>query len=233
MRSNNIRRLIQKTGFDFHRYYPKSNRLAWLAEYNIRTVIDVGANVGQFADEIRSELPGAFIYSFEPLKDCFEKLREREAKDRKFKAFNCALGEKEVPTNINRSSYSLSSSLLAMTESHKTLFPHTQESVLEIIKVKRLDNVFRELKPEKEILIKIDTQGYEDKVITGGINAFSAARVAIIESSFIELYENQPLFDDIYEKMKPLGFAYRGALHQKINPKNGEVIFEDAIFVRE
>ena len=178
-------------------------------------------------------LPETFIYSFEPLKDCFEKLRRRETRDSKFKAFNYALGEEEADASINMSSYSLSSSLLAMTESHKTLFPHTQESVPEMIKVKRLDDVFRELKLEKEILIKIDTQGYEDKVIAGGINAFSAARAAIIESSFVELYENQPLFDDIYGKMKSLGFVYRGALHQKINQKNGEVIFEDAIFVRE
>ena len=120
-----------------------------------------------------------------------------------------------------------------MAESHKTLFPHTKDSVPETIGVKRLDDVFRELKIEKEILIKVDTQGYEDKVMAGGTNIFSVARVTIIEASFIRLYENQPLFDDIYKKMRLFGFVYHSALRQKINSKNGEIIFEDAIFTRE
>ena len=38
------------------------------------TVLDVGANTGQFALEIHKILPQAMIYSFEPLKDCYEQL---------------------------------------------------------------------------------------------------------------------------------------------------------------
>ncbi len=227
-----LHQLIRKTGFDLHRFKPGPDRLTWLGNLNIQTIFDIGANVGQFAEEIRLILPRAFIYSFEPLKECYEQLTQTLKNDKNFQAFNHALGEKEVVMIMNKSSYTLSSSLLPMTDLHKTLFPHTKGSAPEEIRIKRLDDMFTELNPKPEILIKVDTQGYEDKVIIGGMKAFSHARVVIMETSFVPLYEGQPLFDDIYQKMKLLGFTYNGAWHQKINQQTGEVIFEDSIFVR-
>ncbi|MFA6404797.1 MAG: FkbM family methyltransferase [Candidatus Paceibacterota bacterium] len=229
---NPIRKIFNKAGIDLHRYHPSADRLAWLSGLNIKTVFDTGANIGQFATEIRERLPFVQIYSFEPIKECYEKLIVNFANDKNFQAFNCALGEIEGLLNMNKSSYTPSSSLLAMADSHKQLFPHTKDNRSESISIRRLDEVSNEINVEKDILIKVDTQGYEDKVIAGGIKTFLQAKVAIMEASFIRLYEGQPLFDDIYEKMKSLGFTYNGALHQKINPKTGEVIFEDAIFVR-
>lgn len=237
-----IKNLLRKAGIDVHMYRPKVDRLAWLLEHNIKTVLDIGANTGQFAEEIRKSLPDAFIYSFEPLGDCFKKLESDRKNDSKFKAFNFAIGDQDSSSTINRSSYSLSSSLLPMADSHKELFPHTKDSVPEKIEVRKLDSIISQISSkssgdsknpfQKEILIKVDTQGYEDKVIAGGKETFSKAKVILIEASFVRLYENQPLFDDIYQQLKVLGFSYHGALHQKINPKKGEVIFEDAIFLK-
>lgn len=233
MLKNPLRKVIQSAGIDIHRYHPEADRLAWLSNLGIQTVFDIGANVGQFAAEIRDALPQAQIYSFEPLKECFEKLNTAFKADTHFQSFNCALGEAESVMTMNKSAYTPSSSLRPMADSHKELFPHTKENKPEMIKVRRLDDVFAELNPSREILIKVDTQGYEDKVIAGGLHAFSQARAVLIEASFVELYEGQPLFDDIYQKMRNFGLVYRGALHQKIDKQTGEVIFEDAIFVRD
>lgn len=230
--ANPIRKILNKAGIDLHRYHPTADRLAWLSSLNINLVFDIGANIGQFAAEIRERLPLAQIYSFEPIKECYEQLIVNFVNDKNFRAFNCALGETDGSLNMNKSPYTPSSSLLVMADSHKQLFPHTKNNKSESIDIRRLDEVSNEINLEKEILIKVDTQGYEDKVIAGGMKTFLQAKVTIMEASFICLYEGQPLFDDIYEKMKSLGFAYNGALHQKINPKTGEVIFEDAIFVR-
>ena len=232
MQKNPLRKLLHKVGFDFHRYRPEVDRLEWLTRLNINTVFDIGANVGQFAKEIRALLPRSKIYSFEPVKECFEKLSSNFKNDNNFQALNIALGETTGKSTINKSSYTPSSSLLSMAESHKKLFPHSRNSEKEEIEIKRLDDIYREVKPEKELLVKVDTQGYEDKVISGGIQTFSDAKVLIIETSFVKLYENQPLFDQIHDKMRSLNFSYRGSLHQKIDQKTGEVIFEDSIFLR-
>ena len=115
-----------------------------------------------------------------------------------------------------------------MSETHKNLFPHTREHSEEEVLIKRLDDL--DLNLEKEILIKVDVQGFEDKVIAGGENTFKKARVVLMETSFVELYKGQPTFDQIYEKLKSLGFAYKGSLQQKIS-KTGEIISEDSIFI--
>ncbi len=227
-----LRKLIQKTGFDLRRYRPEPDRSILWQKLDIHTVIDIGANTGQFATEIRGVLPTAWIYSFEPLESCFDTLEQSFKEDSKFKAFNYALGTKEEVMEMNRSEYAPSSSILPMSDNHKKLFPHTTEHTLEQIHIKILDEVAKSIQFEKEIMIKVDVQGFEDKVIEGGLDTFGKARVVLIENSFIELYKGQPLFDNIYQKLKSLGFSYRGSTQQKLDKNTGEIISEDSLFIK-
>lgn len=227
-----IKKPLNLIGLDIKKYRPEIDRIKWLEKYNIKTVIDIGAHTGQFAKEIRGKLPQARIYSFEPLKDCYQKLVQNMSEDKNFEAYNFALGDKESAQEMNRSTSSPSSSLLTMGNLHEEMYPHTKGGSKEKIEVKRLDAVFKNSNLEKEILVKIDVQGYEDKVIVGGINVISQAKIALLEVSFFELYKGQALFDQIYEIMKKLGFQYRGRIHQRINPLTGEILYEDSIFIK-
>lgn len=227
-----LRKLIQKTGFDFHKYRPQPDRAKLWRNLNIKTVLDIGANTGQFALSIRTALPEAQIYSFEPLKSCFEDLIASRTEDIKFRAFNCALGDINGEVEMHKSAYSPSSSILEMSQVHKTLFPHTKEHTSEKIKIKRLDEVVKDLNLQKEILIKVDVQGFEDKVLAGGQQTFALAKAVIMELSFVELYKGQALFDTIYENLKSLGFEYKGSLQQKVDKHSGEIISEDSLFIR-
>jgi FkbM family methyltransferase len=227
-----LRTHIRKIGIDFHKYRPEIDPFFQFKKSGIKTVIDIGANVGQFAKEIRSTLPDAEIISFEPIKECYDALVASFAKDTRFRAYNMALGTENTTLNMNKSAYTPSSSLLPMATKHKELFPHTEAQTTETVQVKRLDDVLSDQKLPQGILIKIDVQGFEDKVIQGGLETFKKASVAIIETSFSPFYEGQPLFDDIYQKMSALGFSYRSSLHQKKDKKTGEILFEDSIFVR-
>lgn len=234
MSINPIRKVLHKSGIDIRRYHPEVDPLAWLREANIMTVIDVGANTGQFVREIRETLPECFVYSFEPLKDCYDALVAGRVGDQKFKAYNSALGAETGETIIHRSSYAPSSSLRVMGRNHKELYPHTAGASDEKITVRRLDGI-AELAPaglDKEILVKLDVQGFEDKVIEGGRNFLKQTRAMIVEVAFIPLYEGQPLFADIYKMLTELGFAYAGAIHQKRDKSNGKVVAEDALFYR-
>lgn len=229
-----LRKIINKIGIDIHKYRQEPNRLLWLRELNVNTVVDIGANIGQFVNEIREILPTASIYSFEPLTDCYEQMVRNNKEDKNFKAFNVAFGEINGISTIERSSYSGSSSLRKMSNLHKKYYPHTKDTWEEKISVTRLDD-FSLTHPEmnkKEILIKIDVQGYEDAVIRGGHSFINKAKVVLIEASFITLYEKQPLFSDIYKILTDMDFKYQGAIHQKPDPVTGSIRFEDAIFVK-
>jgi len=229
---NPLRKVIQKTGFDFHRHKPMPNKLSYFKTFNFQTILDIGANVGQFAKEIRGRIPNTQIYSFEPIKECFEKLEQNMKSDSNFRAYNFALGDKSEDVEMHKSAYSPSSSILKMSETHKNLFPHTKEHTTEKIKIKRLDDIAKDLNLEKEIMIKADVQGFEDKVIAGGIETFKKAKAVLIENSFVKLYDGQPLFDDIYMKLKSLGFEYKGSLQKKVDRYTGKIISEDSLFIR-
>ena len=121
-----------------------------------------------------------------------------------------------------------------MSGLHKQAFPFTSKVVLEKVAIKRLDDVTGNLDLAKNILIKIDVQGFEDRVIAGGLKTIQIAKLLIVETSFESLYDDQPLFDTIYEMVKRMGFAYHGNLNfsQLSNPIDGNILQADAIFIK-
>lgn len=153
--------------------------------------------------------------------------------DSRFQGFQFALGAETATMPMKKSSYVPASSLLEMGSIHKEAMPYTANVDAEItVDVKKLDDIATEIDLTPEILIKIDVQGFEANVITGGESTFRKARIVLIENSFFELYVGQELFDDIYARMKHLGFSYRGSMSHKLDPMTGEILFEDSIFIR-
>jgi FkbM family methyltransferase len=225
-----IKRFLNKFGFDIKRYHPLYETT--LKPLEIRTIIDIGANTGMFSREMRNKFPDAQIYAFEPLPDCYEALISKMKSDKKFKSWNVALGDANDQAKIEKSSFHPSSSLLKMTELHKRLYPKSKDSRIETIEVKRLDDI-RDLRLEKNILIKMDVQGFEDKVIAGGKKTIKEAAAIIIETSFVTLYENQPLFNDIYITLTNLGFSYYGDAGRHYSRLSGKLIYEDSVFLKK
>lgn len=231
-----IHNFTRSLGFDFYALKDKSDgellRLRWLKEMQIKTVLDVGANEGQFASLMRSLLPEAMIYSFEPIPSCFATMQEKFINDNAFKCFNFAIGDKEEVIEMHINNFTPSSSLLEIDELHVENFKHTANATLHPIQVKTLDSVAGELTLDKPYMVKIDTQGYEDKVISGGQRILAEADVVFIELSYKPLYKGQTLFNDIYTRMQQLGFDYHGNFEELLSPKNGEVLQSDGIFIK-
>jgi len=103
----------------------------------------------------------------------------------------------------------------------------------ETIDVRRLDTVAIGLPVEDELLVKIDVQGYEDRVILGGKGVLSRASVIIVETSFASLYERQPLFGEVYSLLNGMGFRYHGSLDQTVSSLDGAILQADALFTRD
>ena len=131
---------------------------------------------------------------------------------------------------MHRNDYSQSSSLLPMAELHKTAFPETRHSSPETVQVKRLDDLADELRIERPMLLKIDVQGFEAKVIAGATEVLRAADVIIVETGVEALYEGQALFDDVYRMLYERGFPYRGNHNQLLSSHDGRVLQADAFF---
>lgn len=226
-----VKRLCRCCGLDVRRT-PPYRPFEWLRDWNIRTVLDVGANTGQFAALIHQALPQVRLYAFEPLRDCCEQLQKTMAGVSDFQAFDFALGDTNGQTQIHRNEFSASSSLLPMEDLHKRAFPYTAQAHVETIEIRRLDDVAKDLQIDDELLIKVDVQGAEDKVISGGGQTFSRASVLILETTFVPLYQGQVLFDAIYDRLRRMGFTYMGTEHIIRHPQTGRVLQCDALFLR-
>jgi FkbM family methyltransferase len=223
---------LRRLGINYEHY--RELKQPWLLAMNIRTILDVGANVGQFATLAHAVFPAARIFSFEPLPDCFEQLKLRLPKNSR--AFNVALGDSSGELDFYRAgSCTPASSFLHMTRFHFEAFPETsggQESLPVKVKVQTLDEVVDGLQLEDNILLKLDVQGYEDKVIAAGTETLKRVSVAIIETSFMPLYDGQVLFNEVHNLLFTHGFVFQGNLNQQFHPVNGKIVSADSIFVR-
>lgn len=229
---NAVRKSMRIVGIDAKRY--RKNKYIWLRDYNINTIIDVGANIGQFAREVRQYLPTPHIYSFEPIPQVFQSLIKNTKCLERYTAFNFALGDKNacVPMHIN--DFTQASSLLESTRENIDAFPHTNSVHREVVQVRMLDDVFEELSvTANEILVKMDVQGYEDRVISGGREVLKKTKVVMCEVSFQKMYKEQKLFLEIQALLDGLGFAYMGNINVSCHKRTGIPLFADAFFIRK
>jgi FkbM family methyltransferase len=227
-----LRRALRDRGWELRRLptepeVPNADR--WLRALDIATVLDIGANVGQFAAEARELFPAANIIAFEPLADCYEQLVAAGARLGRFRAHHLAIGATAGQATMHRSDFSQSSSLRPMGALHRDAFPFTAGSAPETVEVARLDDLDLEL--ADPLLVKIDVQGFEDQVLAGGPRTVARAAVVLVETSYVPLYEGGPLFADIAASMDVMGFRYSGARGVLTDPRDGRPLQENSIFL--
>lgn len=230
-----LNKLLHSFGYNLaasHTIIPKIPGGNWAERLNIQTIIDIGSNEGQFIKEVETILPGRKIYAFEPIPDCFNRMKANTSSSN-VTAFNVGLSDMDGTTEINVSSNLVSSSILEMEELHKVSYPESQYIKKQTITLKRLDTVLREIELKENVLIKIDVQGYEEKVIKGGEKIFSKAAALIIETAFEPFYEGQWLFDDLHAHLSGCGFKFMGFADQVTSKKTGIPIYADAIFIKK
>jgi FkbM family methyltransferase len=229
--------ILSFTGFQIKHhetveYLLSKGRYRWLQESDIKTVLDVGANSGQFAEFVHKILPQANIYSFEPLTNPFKKLEMLKKEIPFLHCYQFAIGSENGEMDMHLNEFSPSSSLLSMTELHSSTFPYTKNSVLQKVPVRTLDSLLSEFKLDKNILLKIDVQGFEMEVLKGSKELLDKISILIVETSFQELYKDQPLFHEVYKYLVDKNFIYHGNFDQMLSTINGEVLQSDAIFIK-
>ncbi len=218
-------------GLSAFRTYRKLTR-SWWRGLGISTVLDIGANTGQFGLSARLALPHATIHSFEPLPGPFAALQRLSARYDNWFAHNVALGSNSGRETMFENAYTVSSSLLPMAEAHKTNFPGTGSTREVTISIERLDEVYERLQAPWEILLKLDVQGFEAEVIAGARRTLGLIKAMIVEVSYIRLYEGQPLFEDIDRLLRDEGFIFQGLFGQCHGTLSGQALQGDAIYLR-
>ena len=216
-------------------YFEMFQMLSGLKKIGVepQTRLDVGANRGMFSRCANIVFPDAEIYAFEPLEDCYKELCNLNKLITGLKCYNYAIGDNNRDDIILRSTYDYSSSLLEMEKLHIEAFPYSNGRQIDNIQVRTLDNFYGTASLRSPILLKVDVQGYETKVIEGAKKILRDIDYIIIEMSFRKLYKGQGLFDDIYKSLVEIGFEYHGHIGQLNHPRTNELLQIDGLFLRK
>lgn len=227
-----------RLGLDVHRFTPSSSPTAQIVssfrKFDIDLVLDVGANQGQFALELRSGGYAGNIVSFEPLSSVFPTLKRVSEDDDKWTIHpRCAVGSKNVEVEINIAGNSASSSLLPMLDSHLLAAPHTAYIGKESVPSLTLDSIAPDyLKKFKNTFLKIDTQGFEWDVLNGAQNILPNIRGVLLELSLVPLYEGQHLWREMIDQMEATGFSLWALQPGFTDAHSGQTLQADGIFFR-
>jgi FkbM family methyltransferase len=195
-----------------------------------KTIIDVGANVGQFAVASSYIYPKSTVYSFEPNPPCASQLQKNVDGLSNVKVYQLALGDASGEIEFHVNSHSHSSSILPLASSHLDAFPDARESTIIRVEVSTLDKVFEGVEMQHPVLLKLDVQGYELQVLLGGQELLAHVDYVLLEASFKPMYQGEPVFVDIEKKMREFGFEFLRPVGFLRAPKTGEFLQMDALF---
>lgn len=207
-----------------------------LEAHRVDTVIDIGANSGQYASDLRMAAYTGRIVSFEPLSEAFSLLLRNASKDPLWECRQCAVGDVDGMISINvAGNAGASSSILPMLKSHQDAFPPANYIGTEQVPIHRLDGLTpKVVGPNSVVFLKIDVQGFEKQVIAGAQSTISDHVVGMqLELSFIPLYEGGMLIREALDVVYSLGFTLTGLLPGFADPRTGRMLQADGIFFRE
>jgi FkbM family methyltransferase len=159
----------------------------------IDRVLDVGANSGQFAARLRSLGYAGTILSVEPIRDCHRELVAGTRLDPRWVALpRQAFGRESSVEELRVSRNVFSSSLLPVHRNHVEAEPDTRTVRLERIFVNAAATAIHPDVLKRVDAVKIDVQGYEDRVLEGLGGALSSVRLLMLELSLQQCYEGAP-----------------------------------------
>jgi len=201
-------------------------------EVHPKTVIDVGANIGQFTVAVAGTFGDVTVHAFEPLPTAAAAFRRHARGLLGVTLHELALGDSEGTATLRVSANSVSSSLLPMRPTHGEAFPGSAAVENIDVLVTTLDRALAGTVLVRPVLLKVDAQGYELHVLRGAPATRDQADYVLIETSLVPLYEGEPTFTELSACLGEWGFVFDAAVGFLESPKTGEILQLDALFRR-
>jgi FkbM family methyltransferase len=212
---------------------PLHRRKKLLTHFGITKVLDVGANIGQYAKELRKIKFEGEIISFEPISSVFETLKKNTKKDPKCTAKNFALGDRNETKTINISKNLASSSFFNRAKHLEENARQTEYVSEEQVEIKPLDSIYDTLCSSNDIVfLKLDTQGYEKNILNGAKESLKKIKGIQIELALKPSYNDAPGYKEILNIIEEAGFTLFSLEEGFEDEKTGQLLEIDAIFFR-
>jgi FkbM family methyltransferase len=235
-----IKKIINNLGFDLKRYnshQKKINLDDLLKDYvsSNPIIFDVGGNKGQSIEKYLQIFDKPIIHSFEPIKSEYEYMCSKFKNNKNIFLNNFALGDKTEEKEFNVTAKTGNSSFnkinpgtdwLKLRSKQFNISEEGYVTSVQKVNVIQLDDYCKDINIDFIDVLKIDTQGYEDKVLKGSLNSIKKNKIKAIvtEIMFDNVYEKYFSFSDIEKFLIPYNFRMVG-----INLQNNN-LFSNLIF---
>ncbi|MGH6943397.1 MAG: FkbM family methyltransferase [Geminicoccaceae bacterium] len=234
-----VRRLARRLGYDLvprrKAKLLEDQLIAVLERFRVSCVLDVGANVGQYGERLRSSGYRGRIVSFEPLSLAHAALERRAAGDPGWQvAPRMALGERDGEVEIEVSQESDMSSLLRQSALLARISPTSAVLGRERVPLRRLDGVADDyLAQGDEVFLKVDVQGFEPQVLAGAERLMERLAGIQLELSLVRCYEGERDFREMIDALAARGFSPWLFLPGYFERKLARQLQIDGVFMRE
>ncbi len=229
------RQIARQRGYDVVEYPAPDlrRRLKLMHHFGIDLVLDVGADTGEYVQQLRRHGYEGRVVSFEPLPRSFAELRRAAAADPHWEAVNIALGDRDNRATLNVAANCHSSSLREVLPAHLDAAPRAGFIGAEEVEVRRLDSVFAEYtRGAHSIYLKIDVQGAECEVLAGAAKALPHITGMQLEMSLVPLYAGQALLPELLALMARHGFVLMSLEPGFTDEHTGQLLQVDGVFFR-
>lgn len=197
----------------------------------LRCVVDVGANVGQWANALLELVRPEKLIMVEPGPAMFAQLREKFGARAEVELHNVAIGDRDGTTTLRITRDTTGASVLPPRDEMRELIGSnwTVENEVEC-PLRRLDTL---LAGHDEIsLLKIDVQGYEKETLAGAVQTLARTKFLLIELNYMPQYEGGSWFGEIHQLLtRTHGFVLADAT--KPLRLNGRASMSDGLYVNE
>lgn len=178
---------------------------------DLKTVFDVGANVGDMTLSMCKWFPNATVHAFEPYSKTFETLRARveASPDRdRVRLYNFGFYDKPGTAPLHVTSFHGANSLVAVSPAYHVFNPHIREEDSEDVQLVRLDDFVAEAGISHIDLMKVDVEGAELEVLSGGVRTLSSMIDTIFcEMSFARFPRERGEHVRVFQMLHDCGFA--------------------------
>ena len=212
---------------------------------DIKNIVDVGGHRGETIKMFLSNFSLKSIFSFEPSKKNFEYISSKlddlrnKNKSTKIVIFNYGLGEKNFKTYLKNTAESSSSTINSINKSSKYYKKKLKYLMVsdahyivksELIHIKTLDNFFENESIKYIDLLKIDTEGYEFKILKGVSKNFKNINYIYFEHHYDNMINKNYVFSDIHYLLKNYNFRQVFKIKMPFR-KTFEYIYQNNLYI--
>mgnify|MGYP003115472318 CR=1 FL=1 len=232
---------------DYVENFDRERVLKSLIDTDEPLIFDVGAAVGQSLSQFKNWWPNCEVHCFEPQKEFYDELKTIPYKQVVYNNF--ALGDKSSPKekfythkvqpmlggfdklNVN-SKDSIAINKPTLVDMKNGEYLDNINDIIEV-EVRKIENYMLEWGNYWKVdILKMDTQGWESKVLKGAGDTLSRFKIVLAELNFYDLYEHQHSFSELEKYLLPHGFKLFDISHISKNPMNGRTDWVDVVYVR-